>query len=243
REGLIEGRGGSGYVVRGRSTTARGERMEEGAAVFQDALRRLVGMGLAPDEIDYLFQEQIELVTAGQDERTLLFAAPSLELAELCAAQVGHVLQRSVEAVSIDGLARHGDVDVVYSSFEHVRRVMAAAPRADVQGVVVHLNPDALERIVRLLEDETLGLVARAEESVPALIEAVRAETDFRGQMLAFSSDARADELEQLIEQATLIAYTPAARRALHAHLKNPATHVQVRPIVRIESLEAARAR
>src|SRR5690606_24682590 len=59
-EGVIEGRAGSGYLVKERSALARGDRMEAGAAVVQEAVRKLVGLGLTSDDIEYLYQEQVE---------------------------------------------------------------------------------------------------------------------------------------------------------------------------------------
>lgn len=243
QEGLIEGRTGSGFEVLERSSVPRGKRMEEGAAVFQDALRRLVGMGLASDEIEYLFQEQVEFVSGEQEQRKLLFAAPSLEVAEMCASQVSAAFQQPVEAATIDALPQHGDADFIFAAFEHVRKIMALAPRADVRGLVVHLNAEALERIVRLMDEDTLCVVARTEQAVPSLIAAVRAEAGFGGQMLAFSSDADTAELRRLVEQASLVAYTPAARRSLLPLLRNQNAHVSVRSVVSLTGLEVVRGR
>ena len=240
-DGIVEGRSGSGFVVRERKAAAPAERMEEGAAVVQEALRRLIGMGIESDDIEYLFQEQFELVAVEQEDRKLLFAAPSQELAELCATQLSGAFQQLVEGVPIDALSEHSDADFVFASFEHVRRVMSGAPRADVRGLVVHLNGDALERIVRLMEDDTLGLIARTPEALASLMTAVRTDAGFGGQMLAFSSDANAEELARLVDQATLVAYTPASRRALLPLLRTHVASVSIRPVVSAASVEALR--
>ena len=240
-EGLIQGRSGAGYTVKERSAGARGDRMEAGAAVVQDAIRKLIGHGLAADEIEYLFQEQAELLAGDGEERKLGFTSASLELATPCARQLTAALQRPVEAASLLDLDRHSDADFICASFTDVRGVMAAAPRADVRGVVVHLNPDALERIVRLMDDETLGLVARSDEAIPHLIQLIREQARFNGQLLAFSSDASAAELSRLVEQASLVAYTPASRRALLPLLKDPSVHVLIHPVISETSLKTVR--
>ena len=240
-EGLVTGRSGSGYRVVERSSGSRGDRMEEGAAVFQDAVRRAVGLGLESDEIEYLFQEQLAYVAGEPEDRKLVFAGPSEELSEPCANQVAAAIQQSVEPVGLSAVSQHLDADFIFAAFEHVRKIMSAAPRADVRGLVVHLNAEALERVVRLREEDTLGVVARVETSVPPLIQSIRTEAGFSGQMLAFSSDAATEELARLVEQATLVAYTPASRRRLLPLLRGSAAHVLIHPVVASASLTALR--
>lgn len=240
-EGLIEGRSGSGYVVRERSGVSRSDLMEEGAAIVQDALRRLVGMGMGTDEIEYLVQEQLAFVTSGHDERKLVFAAPAFELADLCATQLSQALRQSVEAAALDALDDHADADFIFTSFADVRTAMIRAPRADVRGVAVHLNAESLERIVRLMDDDTLGVVTRGDESIPILLQAIRVQSGFTGQMLAFSSKSSSADLAQLVDQASLVAYTPASRRALLPLLKTQTAHVAILPVISETSLEMLR--
>lgn len=240
-EGLIEGRGGSGFRVKERPAASRAERMEQGASVFQDALQRLVGIGLGIEEIEYLFQEQAEEALAHHEERKLVFASPALEMAELCAEQLSAALQRPVEASALSRLEHHSDADFILAPYQHVRTAMAAAPRADVRGLVVHLNGEALEEIVRLYDEDTLGVVTRRDEAVRPLVSAIRAESGFSGQMLAFSAQAEARELSQLIDQSTLTVHTPQSRRLLLPYFRNDVRHVAVRPTVSEESLASLR--
>ncbi len=240
-EGLVEGKSGSGYIVRERLGSTRSERMEQGAAVVQDALRRLVGIGLDSEEVEYLVQEQLNYVAGEHDVRKFVFAAQVLEVADQCAAQLGSAFRQTVEAATLDAISSHSDADFVFASFPDVQQAMNLAPRSDVRGVSVHLNVDALERIVRLMNDDTLGVVSRTSEAIPYLLQAIRAESGFSGQMIAFASTSSTAELSRLVEQATLVAYTPASRRALLPLFKSQTSHVTLRSVVSEESMEALR--
>src|SRR5690606_37348680 len=125
---------------------------------------------------EYLYQEQVEFLVGEQEQRKLVFASPSEELAAPCARQLTVALQQTVEPAALVDLDRHRDADFVFASFADMRDAMTAAPGSDVRGLVVHLNADALERIVRLMDDATLGLVARSEQAVPHLIHVIRQE-------------------------------------------------------------------
>lgn len=240
-EGLVAGRSGSEYRVVERAPVVRTDRMEAGAAVVQEALRRLVGLGLDLEEVEYLFQEQMDLAAVEADQRKLLFIGPALELATLCAHQLSEALRQPVDAATLGDVVQHGDADFLFASFEHVQSVMARAPRADVRGVVVDLNHEALEKIVRLLPEETLGVVTRTDAAVAPLVQKIRGEAGFAGQMLAFSSDTGHDDVTRLIDQASLVVYTPAARRSLLPYLKTQTRHEIVQPLISRPSLEQLR--
>lgn len=238
-DGLV--RGGSRYRVRSDPTIARADRMEQGAKVVHDALRRLVGMGLEPDEMEYLYQEQMELLTQDGQEGKLIFAGLSLELAALCAQQLAETLHRSVDAVRLGELSRHQDADFIFAAYDHVRGAMDQAPRADVRGVSVHLNEEALERVTRLLDEHTLCIVSLDDDSIPPLVDAVRAEAGFGGQMMASSVRVDDERLTRLTAQSTLVLYTPPVRRSLLPHLQGAVPGVVVRPVISPSSLAAVR--
>ncbi len=241
REGLLAARVGSGYRVRERAPLSKGERIERGALIVQEALQRLIGLGLQEAEVEYLFQEQFDLLKSAQTGHKLVFAAPYREMADLCAEQIALALQQTVEPSTLDGLARHQDADFVLAPFADLRRVMEQLPRADALGVVVYLKPEALERIARLLPHETLGLVTRYADAIPPLMAGLRAQTGFNGQILAASIDEGARHLERFIAQTDLVAYTPSCRRRLVPLLGEARRHVAVFPVVSRDSLEALR--
>lgn len=239
-EGLLEGRRGSGFRVKERAPLDKGERMERGAAVVHDALHKLIGLGMEESEIDYLVQEQLELLATTRGGRKLLFTAASLEIAALCAEQVSRALQRHVEGVPLEFLPQHQDADAVIATHPDLHAVLNAVPRADALGVVVYLPHPATDRVARLLEHQSFGLVTRESATIPPFLARIRAATGFQGQMLGASIEQGARHLEGFVRQTDLILYTPGARRRLITHLGDTPS-VEIAPLLSRDTLDALR--
>ena len=138
-------------------------------------------------EVEYLVQEQFDLLQDQLQTYKLLFAAPYLELAERAAEQISTALQQGVEPVSIAALGDHEDADFVFARCADLQDAQYQLPRVDVIGVVTYLDPGALPVISRMLDTQTLGLVTRRPDAIAALMNAVRLETGFSGQIMAAS--------------------------------------------------------
>ncbi len=240
-EGLLESRPGQGYIVRERVPLTKSERMERGAAAVERTLKHLIGLGLDESEVEYLFQEQLSLLETAGPGHKLLAAFSYREMADLCAEQVQQNLQQRVVSATFDELSRHQDADFVFTDHAHLREVMAHYPRADVIGIVTHLRPEALDRIARLLDDDTLGVVTKYADAIPELTTALRDATSFAGQMIAASMEENAEHLKQFIDKTDLLVYTPPCRRRLLGILGQGFPHEPVSPVVAADSLKAIR--
>lgn len=242
QEGLLDARQGSAYVVRQRAPLAKGERMERGAAVVHETLQRLVGLGLEESEIEYLFQEQLALLEGVGTRYKLLVLAPFRDMAELCAEQLKLYLQQPIEAATPAELSRHQDADYLFAPFTLLREAMAQVPQADVHGYGTYLRPEALEPVARLLDSQTLGLVTRYKDGVPPLLEAIRNQTGFSGQMIAASLDDNDRTFgASLLQQVDYLLFTPLCRRRLRPMLDQAPPHAEINVIVSRDSLEAIR--
>jgi len=211
-EGMLEVRRGGGFRVLERTSMSRAERLERGAAIAQEALQRLVALGLAEDEVEFVLEEQ-RTYAEPPGRRKLLFAARFVELAELGAEKVTSVLQENVEPVTLDSLARHPDADVVVTPLPHVRDSIAALPGADVIGVTVAWPHDALARVARLGADDSVAIVARQADALEQLTDVLRSQTGFPGSVYSLTTDADKPRLEAMIRRSDLVLYTPQARR------------------------------
>lgn len=240
-EGLLDAKAGTGYTVKERVPLDKSERMERGAAVVHKALQRLIGFGLDEDEIEYLFQEQANLLDHASATRKLLVAGPYQELNAICAEQIASALQRTMTPVSLDGLSRHKDADFIFTPYAHLHAVMNEVPRADTIGFVTHLPPAPLERVARLRGHETLGLVTRHPDTIQPLIQQLRTATGFSGQVMAASVQDNTEHLESFIDETDWLIYTPKSRRRLLPLLDDKRSHTSITPIVSRDSLEAMR--
>lgn len=240
-EGLLSAQVGSGFTVKERTPLAKSERIERGAKVVHDTLRKLIGLGLSDAEIESLFQEQANALDHANLERKLVVVGPHPEINELCAEQLSAALQRTVRPVSLAQLDRHQDADFAFTSYEYLTRVLEGVPRGDTLGFVTHLPSRILERVARLLDRETLGLVTRYRDTIPPLSDALRTNTSYGGQVIAASIEEGSNHLPNVIEQTDLLLYTPDSKRPLLPFLDEESgpTYAELTVLVSQDSLES----
>ncbi|MFO8098384.1 MAG: GntR family transcriptional regulator [Salinibacter sp.] len=239
-QGVLRSKAGSGYMVQERAPLPKEERIEKGATIVHNTLRRLVGLGLGDAEIEALFQEQASLLDHAGLDRKLIVVGPHTELNELWANQLSEALQQTVRPVPRPQINRHQDADFAFTPHRHLTDVLEAIPRGDALGFVTHLPTAALERVVRLLDHETLGLVTRYQETIAPLAEALRSTAGFDGQVVAASIEDGVDHLGQFTEETDLLLYTPASHRRLRPHLRDaPGEHAEITLLVSQDSREA----
>jgi GntR family transcriptional regulator len=218
-EGLLSSRVGSGYTVEERTPLAKSERMERGAKVVNDTLQQLVGLGLNDAEIESLFQEQATLLDHAGLERKLIVVGPHDELNRMCAEQLSTSLQKTVLPVSLSQIERHKDADFAFAPYPYLTQVLETLSRTDTMGFSTHLPSAVLERVARLRDRETLGLVTRYRDTIPPLTEDLRSHTAYDGQVIAASIDREADHLKSFVEQTDLLLATPASQRRLRPYI------------------------
>lgn len=240
QEGLLESRKGSGFTVKERVQLEKGERMEKGAALVHETLHRMIALGLEEGEIEYLFQEQMDMLETDALDNKLLFAAPFREKSERCAEQIARFLQYPVEAVLLDQLDRHQDADYICTTPAILRDVRTAIPKADVFSLVTYFPPKTLEEIAKLLPQHTLGILTRSGETIPHIMTEIRKWTGFSGHMLAASTADEAHNLRDLLRQTDLLVYTPKSKRKLIPYLSERA-HAPLDFLITPDSLEALR--
>ena len=240
-DGLVDVRRGGGYVVVERQTLSRAERLERGAGVVHDALRQLVGLGLSEQEVDYVVEEGLQFFERPGARRALVFAAPYRELAEAGAEQAGAALQERVAPALLSELDGLGALDGLVVPLPHLRRARAAR-HAETVGAVVQYPLDVLERIAGLAAAEPLGLVTRHADAVAPLSDDLRARTGFAGDVLGLPVDADRRQVEAVVRQAALVAFTPQARRRIRPVLqRHGAAAVELAPTLAPESLARLR--
>lgn len=239
-DGLLSSKVGSGYTVKERTPLSKSKRIERGANVVNKTLQRLVGLGLTDAEIESLFQEQANLLDHASLKRKLLVTGPHPELNELSAEQLSSALQQTVRPVSLSQLGRHQDTDYAFTSYTYLTEVMEQLPRADVLGFVRYLPSHILERVARLLDRETLGLITRYRDTIPPLSEKLRRNTAYGGQIIAASIEEGVEHIPNVIEQTELFVYTPDSRRQLLPFLSDDGrNHAELTVLVSEDSLDA----
>lgn len=239
-EGLLSAKVGSGYTVKERTPLAKSQRIERGAEVVHDALRTLVGLGLNEAEIESLFQEQANLLDHASLERKLIVVGPHPELNGAYAEHISSSLQQTVRPVPLSQLERHQDADFAFTPHQYLTRVLENLPRGDTVGFVTHLPSRILDRVARLLDRETLGLVTRYRETIPPLTEELRTKAAYGGQVIGASIEEGVEHLPNVLEQTELLLYTPDSRRRLLPFLSDDGPdHAELTVLISQDSIDA----
>lgn len=239
-EGLLSAKVGSGYTVKERTPLAKSERIERGAEVVETTLRKLVGLGLSDAEIESLFQEQANLLDHASLNRKLIVVGAHPELNEIWAHQLSEALQQSVRPISFSQLDRHQDADYAFTTYTYLTRVLEQLPRADTIGFVTHLPARILERVARLLDRESLGLVTRYRDTIPPLSDMLRTNTAFGGQVIGASIEEGTEHLSNVVDQTDLLLFTPDSQRRLLPFLDEDAPdHAELTVLVSQDSIDS----
>ena len=240
QEGILAAEKGSGYRVLARAPLTSEERLEQGATIVEEALQRLVGIGLEETDIDYLFQEQLALMDSATQDSKVVFVAPYLEIGEQFSHYISSILQINVEYSTLNNLEiKHQDADYILCRHADIQTVVEIFPRVDVLGLTLYLSPETLDRIAHLYTRETLGLITYNKESIPHLMTEIQITTGFSGQIFGASLEDGSSHLKQFIDQTDLVVFTPRCKRALHTFSKQEKTFTQIGHIVSQESIQA----
>lgn len=236
-EGLIHSQAGRRYLVHPEASPAREVQLERGAALLQETLRQLIGIGLNPEDIEYLLQEQLSLLNDRPPALKVLCLAPTQELSECLISALGTAWAEIIEPVTPENLSRQEDADLVLARHADLHRFRVWLPQADWLGLMAYLDPSVLERVATLLPRETLGLVTLQADTIPHLLTELRGATGFGGQVLAVAIEESRHHLRPLLEQTDLLLCTPQSHRRVTALRNQPSTVLSFR--VSPESLEA----
>jgi hypothetical protein len=238
--GLVESKGGTGFIVKKAATDSRSDRLEMGATVAQEAVQRLVGIGLNDLEVEMVLMEQLEHLDQAKGVPDILLAAPYLELAQRCSELVEQAIYLPVEPVVISDLERHPEVEYVITPFASLQPVLQQAPEAHTIGINVFYSHDLQEALAHLMPHNTVGIAALDPTSVEPIMIDIRRQSGFSGQVFGLSAHADAEEFQSLLDQVDLLLYTHQSRRRVRSRLGGHPS-VELDPRIAVESLDVLR--
>lgn len=240
-EKIVVARQGSGYHVLDYELPSKSVRMEQGATIVHEALQQLIGMGLDEQEIDYLIQEQTDILESEDAPYKIVLMGPFQEWAIQCAALLSAALRREILPALISDLVHHADADFLIVPYRYLRSVLPQAPNSDVIGIQSELVGDTLSQVARLLDRETLGLVTRYADAIGPLTSVLREQTRFGGQILAVSVEHGDAHLAPVLAQSELVLYTESAWGTIRHSLAKARKHAVLTFEVTNSSIERLR--
>ena len=169
--GLVEPRGRRGMVVIGgeRARSASAAR-DEARAVLDAAVRRCLGLGLAPAEIG----ELVGHLTAWEAERhpEVSFVECNAERARYFAGALGEHLGLAVKPLVLGAFDPAGErPDLVLTTFFHLAEVrgLLRRPATEVIAIVVAPHVRTLLRIAQVPRDRTVGVWYSTEDQAVSI--------------------------------------------------------------------------
>jgi GntR family transcriptional regulator len=218
-EGWVSSSHGRGFKVIERAQPDKATRMEEGASLMQDTIQKLVSMGLDEEEIRVLLEEQLEEWSSHAPSRALYLTAAFKEAAESCAQQLMLLLHETITPVPLGEIHRYRQAEVVICPLANVRNIQEKLPNAMVLGIQILYPPDILQEIAQLLTAQTLALVTQQADAIAPLMQHLKQETGFSGQLFATDLEGITPQIQAYIQTADLVVYTPQCRRRLQGQL------------------------
>lgn len=211
-EGLISSEQGRGFIVnRQTSLMDKEERLQIGGEKVQALIEELVGYGLDDNEIELLFQEQLDYMDWPDRIQSSASVGENLELAGMLSSaikkQVG-VKSRVIEVNQYESAAKF---DALFVPVKFVHQFKSLSESMLIIPIIYGYDPDVLLSVVDRFAIQTIGLVTAQEDSISRIIGELKPTIPFEGSFVAGSIYGKS--LPLFVRETDLILYTPDSAR------------------------------
>jgi DNA-binding transcriptional regulator YhcF (GntR family) len=206
-EGLVRGEQGRGFIVERQNTNLdKSDRLEIGAEKMRKLLEELVGYGLDDSEIDELFQEQLSYMDWPDRIESCATVGETGELGRMLADAIrSEVGVRSAVLMPGD-YNKTVKYDALFVPVQLVNKFRGFAEKGRLLPIVYSIHPDTLLSIVDRAAIETIGLVVAEDDTIPKIINSLKANINFEGSFVAGSTYGKS--LPLFVRDTDLIIYT-----------------------------------
>jgi GntR family transcriptional regulator len=207
-EGLLTSEKGRGFVVHRQSTLLdKSARLEMGAGKLRTLLEELVGYGLDEDEVETLFEEQLTFMEWPDRLDTSATVGATRELGLMISRAIRSKVGVKSSVITITETNKAVNFDALFVPIPYVRQFKNDSEGGLILPVVYMLDPSVLVSIVDRSAVQTLGLLTREQDTVPILSNELKNTLQFKGSILAGSTDGRF--LPPFVKEVDLLLYTP----------------------------------
>lgn len=215
-EGLLESQQ-RGYMVSSpRTRLDKSERLEKGAEKFRQLLEELIGYGLDEEEIETLFQEQLNFVDWPERIQACATVGSTPEIAQMLANCIRQEV--GVKSVPITSVQPTAGIpyDALLVPLRYVHRFSGeSSDDARIIPIVHDLSYDMMLSVAERTGIQSVVLLAIESESLPYLSEELSAvlRTDIRPDVYRLEKRS----LPGAAYKADLVFYTPGCARVVEA--------------------------
>jgi DNA-binding transcriptional regulator YhcF (GntR family) len=175
-EGLIESALGKGYIVKKqRSKLNKEARIEYGADKMKTLLEELIGYGLTEDEIETVFEEQLTYMEWPDSFESCASVGVNTEHAQMISGAIKRAIGVKSDAVAWNDPNVLIDYDALFVPVSFLRHFQRDEGDVHIIPVVYQFHPQSLIDLANRAEVNGIGLVTQREDSIPLLLEEIKA--------------------------------------------------------------------
>jgi len=218
-EGLLRSEQGRGFVVaRQNPVIEKSKRLELGAESMRQLLEELIGYGLSEDEIEEIFEEQLEFMEwPGRLEKCATVGAND-EHASMIAGSIKKQVGISSDRLTIDQADRAVNYDALFVPIAYYPRFKGEVSEDILLiPVIYRFDSNLLLSIVERGHLEAIGLVTQQENSIQVLVDELKLSLKFSGSFIAGAIYGKS--LPLFVRTTELILYTPAGASLVEKQL------------------------
>ena len=239
-EGLVRGEQGRGFIVERQNTNLdKADRLEVGADKMRKLLEELIGYGLDETEIDELFQEQLSFMDWPDRIESCATVGETGELGRMLAQAIRAEVGVRSSVLMPDEYNKTVNYDALFVPIKLIPRFRAFAEKGRLLPIIYSIHPDTLLSIVDRAAIETIGLVVAEDDTIPKVIDALKANISFEGSFVAGATYSKS--LPLFVRDTDLIIYTSPCAKLIEE--KVPSTRrVQLKYHIAKKSADTIRA-
>lgn len=211
-EGLVRGEQGRGFIVERQNTNLdKADRLEIGADKMRKLLEELIGYGLDDTEIDELFQEQLSFMDWPDRIESCATVGETGELGRMLADAIRQEVGVKSAVLKPDEYNKTVKYDALFVPIQLINNFRDFAEKGRLLPIIYSIHPDTLLSIVDRAAIETIGLVTVEDDTIPKIINSLKANINFSGSFVAGATHGKS--LPLFVRDSDLVIYTSQSSR------------------------------
>ncbi|MCH8558361.1 MAG: GntR family transcriptional regulator [Balneolia bacterium] len=217
-EGLLKSEPGRGFVVNSPKTLLdKSERLEKGAEKFRELLEELIGYGLDEEEVETLFQEQLNFMDWPERISSCATVGPTYEIAQMLSSTIRAEVGVKSNTMLPGDFEKSVNYDALFVPLPYYNNFVSEAGETKLIPIFYSLGYEMLLSVVERATIGKVGLIAVEKRSLDILERELR-------QALATDIDIETGivdgrSLPSMVHQVDLVFYTDSCARVAENQL------------------------
>ncbi len=237
-EGLLKSEHGRGYVVSRQNTLLdKSERLEKGAEKFRELLEELIGYGLDEEEVETLFQEQLNFMEWPERINSCATVGITREIAAMLADAIRSEVGVKSSILIPEEKNKTVNYDALFLPVAY-KRMFQPDSESLLLPVIYHISDALILSLAERPAVNSLGIVAGEDASLPTLAEEARHALNFTGTVKTGVLHGRS--LPVFVHEVDYVLYTkpcsaliekqlPSRKRGMFTYELSPKSADQIR--------------